>query len=277
MNFNKTDWRKVEFGDICYDIEYGITASAEESGNTILLRITDIDENGKIADKLKFTSLDEKSFKKYELFQDDVLIARSGATAGKPYLHKLTDRSVFASYLLRLQLNKEKVFPEFVFNFLFSPSYLQQLRRIKIGGAQPNVNTTNLRTLKIPLPPLEEQARIVELFQIIDYSIEQNDEQEKNLQALAKRLIEGLISDKPIFGKLLEDNELKPIKFADIVECIEHHERQPLSLGLTHLIGLENIEPENFRISTWGILLMEQLSPKHLQKAMFCLASVVHI
>jgi restriction endonuclease S subunit len=51
--------------------------------------------------------------------------------------------------------------PKFVFYFLQSPIYWEQLQMNKIGGAQPNVNAKNLQNIKIPVPPIEQQQRIV--------------------------------------------------------------------------------------------------------------------
>ena len=63
----KHKWESIRLEKLCYDIEYGITTSAEEKGNAILLRITDINDSGKLNNDLKFTSVDEKTFAKYKL------------------------------------------------------------------------------------------------------------------------------------------------------------------------------------------------------------------
>ena len=260
QTLTQSSWERKKFRDICYDIEYGITTSAQDYGDAVFLRITDIDETGKINGDLKYADVSEKDFEKYGLRRDDVLIARSGATAGKPYIHKIDERSVFGSYLLRLQLKKEFILPDFVFIFLFSDNYLQQLKAIKIGSAQPNVNTTNLKTVQIPLPPLDEQERIVALFRSIEQSIVQVEGQEKNLKLLQKTLSNGLVSVPPVFGNLLAKSQTSEVSktsevlvlFGDVVECIEEHDKKPLEHGLTRFVGLENIEPENFSLQGFG-------------------------
>ena len=48
-----------------------------------------------------------------------------------------------------------------------SPLYWEQLKAFSMGTGQPNVNGQSLSKLKLPLPPLEEQKRIVEKMQTL--------------------------------------------------------------------------------------------------------------
>ena len=48
-----------------------------------------------------------------------------------------------------------------------SPLYWEQLKAFSMGTGQPNVNGQSLSKLKLPLPPLEEQKRIVEKIQTL--------------------------------------------------------------------------------------------------------------
>ncbi|MDD3598101.1 restriction endonuclease subunit S [Sulfuricurvum sp.] len=155
-------WESENFDSICKNIKYGHTAKASDIGNAVFLRITDIDDDGKIkTDTLKYTTVDEKEFDKYKVDQDDILIARSGATAGKVSLWDLEHNAIFASYLIKFSPIKEKINARYLFNFCHSPMYWKQLNLIKVGGAQPNVNATNLKEITIPLPPLDIQTQTV--------------------------------------------------------------------------------------------------------------------
>lgn len=250
MMLRKEKWEFVQLEKLSHGIEYGITAGSDDSGNAILLRITDINENGRLNEGLRFTTVDEKTYDKYKLKWGNVLIARSGATAGKPYIHKSNDRFIFASYLLRILLNEEKIDPDYFFSFLNSPNYLLQLTGIKVGSAQPNVNTTNLSTLKVPLPSLEEQKQIASLFQSIETAMEQMEGQEKNLKALWKRLVDEFVSDKPTFGKLLKDKKLKTVNYCDVTEKLMR-KIDPLTCGILRIVAGENLESKDFKIRTW--------------------------
>lgn len=54
---------------------------------------------------------------------------------------------------------------------LFLRKIYFDIRRLSAGGAQPNLNQQKIKNYCIPLPPLEEQQRIVNKFQIIEEMI----------------------------------------------------------------------------------------------------------
>lgn len=143
--------------------QYGLTAkSTTKKIGALYIRVTDVTATGQLnLSDPHYVKIDQKTFEKYALRINDVLIARSGATAGKAHIHKEKREAVFASYLIRFQPNEKKIMPIFLFYFFHSPLYWQQIQNWKVGGAQPNVNAKNLVKLTIPLPPLEEQCRIV--------------------------------------------------------------------------------------------------------------------
>lgn len=151
---------RVSLGDIA-TFEYGHTATAGETGDVRYIRITDIDEYGRLRpNDPKFISLDDEA-KTCLAKKGDVFVARIGATAGKTLLYNSSAPAVFASYLIRVCLNKEKVIPEFYWCLTQTKQYWEQREQLVSGGGQPQLNANALKLIEIPLPVLEEQRRIV--------------------------------------------------------------------------------------------------------------------
>ena len=154
-------WQWCYLNNITTQIHYGYTASAIQSGDVKLVRITDIQDNQIKWDNVPYCDISEGNKNKYLLQNNDILIARTGGTIGKTYLVKnIMKQAVFASYLIRaipsLHANSE-----YIKLFMDSPLYWEQLKNFSMGTGQPNVNGQSLNKLKIPLPPLAEQMRIV--------------------------------------------------------------------------------------------------------------------
>ena len=105
-------WQKVRLDDIA-NFQYGYTASAkDENTGTKLLRITDIVPDLIDWDTVPYCDIDDKDFKQYEIKKGDILIARTGATAGYAKLIRQTpQKSVFASYLIRLTMQDNRADP----------------------------------------------------------------------------------------------------------------------------------------------------------------------
>ena len=166
-------WTFVKLSNISVKVHYGYTASAADNGNYKLLRITDISSGYVNWDTVPFCHVDEKAISKMKLAQNDLVIARSGASVGTAYLIKeLKCDAVFASYLIRVIPKLDLVYPKYLEIFCKSPFYWKQIQKSSTGTAQLNVNAKSLNNLDLPLPPLEEQKRIVakveELFALID-------------------------------------------------------------------------------------------------------------
>ena len=165
-------WTFVKLSNISVKVHYGYTASAADNGNYKLLRITDISSGYVNWDTVPFCHVDEKAISKMKLAQNDLVIARSGSV-GKAYLIKeINCDAVFASYLIRVIPKFELVYPKYLEIFCNSPFYWKQIQKSSSGSVQLNVNAKSLSNLDIPLPPHEEQKRIVakveELFALID-------------------------------------------------------------------------------------------------------------
>lgn len=149
------------------------------------IRITDIDENGLIShDELGATAKIIED--KYILCENDILIARSGATVGKAYIHKpaLYD-CFFAGYLIRFIINTDKALPEYIFTYTQLNAYKEWVNAIQRPSGQPNINSEEYQSLEIPLPNIERQQVIVDV-------IKSAYLQKKQKESEAKKLLDSI-------------------------------------------------------------------------------------
>ena len=192
------EWTRVK--EISSSILYGVSESAKSNGKYKLLRITDIQDNKVNWETVPYTDFDEKKVSAYILKDNDILFARTGATVGKSYLvQNLSDLSIYASYLIRVQTSKE-ILPRYIKYYFESGYYWEQISDSSVGTGQPNVNGALLGELNIPLPPLAEQQRIVaeveKWFAIID-ALEANKEDLKDyIKQVKSKVLSLAISGK---------------------------------------------------------------------------------
>ena len=155
-------WVWTTVGEIAQTIHYGYTESAiNDPVGPKFLRITDIQNNSVNWDSVPYCRIDGIKQQKYLLKEGDLVFARTGATVGKSFLIQgsIPD-AVFASYLIRIVLNK-KINANFIYTFFQSQSYWVQIHQGKVGIGQPNVNAKILSQITLPLPSLFEQQAIV--------------------------------------------------------------------------------------------------------------------
>ena len=168
-----------------------------------MLRITDI-QDGKVNwDTVPFTTVQDPE--PYLLMKGDIVFARTGATVGKSFLIEETPYpAVYASYLIRIRL-LEGALPEYIYQFFNSQCYWNQITDKSVGVGQPNCNGTSLKELFIPLPPVNEQSRIVPASRsAIEYVVEIENQKTLLLEDISA--IKSKILDLAIRGKLIPQN-----------------------------------------------------------------------
>ena len=157
------NWCWVKVADISSVIVYGVSESAKSEGKFKLLRITDIQDNVVNWNTVPYTDYPESKSENYILQAGDILFARTGATVGKSYLvdDAVPENAIYASYLIKVRVSN-MISPQYVKYFFESGFYWEQIANNSVGVGQPNVNGSSLGNLWVPIPPIQEQRRIVD-------------------------------------------------------------------------------------------------------------------
>ena len=161
----ESKWEVTTIGQVA-DTQYGYTDKAMGSGKFRYLRITDLNNNGSIKtdnEAVFISPSKEEIVKQYLLKDNDIVIARSGSV-GKSALYKTKsyEPMIFASYLIRLVVDFEKILPQYLLFFTQTSAYWEQVEANSIAVTQPNLNAEKIKAFKIPLPPKDIQKKIVE-------------------------------------------------------------------------------------------------------------------
>ena len=97
----------------------------------------------------------------------DIIMARTGATFGKVLYFDSDFPSVYASFLIKIIPN-EKLLSRYYWHFTKTPLYWEQANKLVTTGGQPQFNTPAVKKIKIPIPSIEEQNRIVSILDRFD-------------------------------------------------------------------------------------------------------------
>lgn len=201
-------WEWVRWGELSFSIQYGYNAPAIANGQYKMVRISDIQNNKVLWDTVPYCEIKDDDVETYQLAEDDILFARTGGTVGKSFLVKeVPCNAVYAGYLIRTRFDAQKLVPEYLKFFMESQLYWQQLRNGTIATAQPNCNGQTLSKMLVPIPPLEEQHRIVTKIEEILPYIDKYDKAYTKLETFNKKFPEDMkksILQMAMQGKLVE-------------------------------------------------------------------------
>lgn len=153
--------------------------------------------NGKInTNKLKYVPEEYiDSMKQGIVENNDILICKDGALTGKIALFDFKDigyeKIVINEHLFRIKTTDE-ILQKYLFYYLYSKTGQNILKDEVTGAAQGGLNRVNLLNIKIPLPPLEIQEKIVSEIEVL----------EKREEEINKRIVSFKQQIKDLFIKV---------------------------------------------------------------------------
>lgn len=203
-------WEWERWGNISQSIQYGYNAPALEKGVIRMVRISDIQDNKVVWDTVPFCMIEEQDIETYLLEVNDILFARTGGTVGKSFLvEEVPLKSIYAGYLIRTRYSS-LLCPHYMKAFMESQLYWEQLKNGTIATAQPNCNGKTLAKMLLPIPPVNEQKRIIEKLYSISFLVERYSKSQDALNLINTQIHEQLrksILQDAIQGRLVPQLE----------------------------------------------------------------------
>jgi type I restriction enzyme S subunit len=160
-------WRLAPLGLLLTDLQYGTSKrSAYDTDGTPVLRIPNLSGGILRTDDLKFADLGPREAAALSLRIGDLLMIRSNGSVGLVGLAAaVTEQAVgmaYAGYLIRLRTDAEFLLPSYLRLALASPDVRRQIELpARSTSGVHNINSSEVRSLAVPLPPIDEQHEIV--------------------------------------------------------------------------------------------------------------------
>lgn len=172
--------------------------------------ITSKDFIGGLFDFSKTKYIDEQTFieinKRSNVQIGDILFSMIGGNIGSMIL--ITKENYFDMAIKNVALFKQYIYNDILIDYLYF--YLQSqvvnIKNTASGGAQSFVSLNMLRYYLMPIPPLNEQKRIIEKFKSLNFMIHQYEKSYCELNNLEQELFPKLrksILQEAIQGKLV--------------------------------------------------------------------------
>lgn len=193
------EWEVAGLADCLSICQYGLSIPLFNEGKYPILRMNNFD-NGYVAPSdIKYANIDEGLFNQFKLEHGDILFNRTNSydLVGKIGIFLLKGDYTFASYLIRLRTNSEKLDPHFI-NYYLNTTFMQsKLKSMATRGvSQSNINAKNLKSLKVPVPPLLEQRKISSVLFSMDEKTEKERHRKERLEKLKKGLMQDLLTGR---------------------------------------------------------------------------------
>ncbi len=190
------DWEVLTISAVGQDFSYGVGAEAiPYNGEDKYIRITDINDESHRYTPDPVTS-PSFFFENHLLRENDIVVARTGASVGKSYLYDTKDgKLIFAGFLMKF--NVPHVDARYVAYHLSTKRYWQWVNSESARTGQPGLNIQQLKQFSFPGPTdLNEQERIADALSSIDDLIVALDEAIVKKQQIKEGLMQQLLTGK---------------------------------------------------------------------------------
>lgn len=228
-------------------------------------------------EKITELGLKNSSAKLYPI--NTVIIAMYGATIGKVGILSIeaTTNQACACAIV----NKNILF-KYVFHYLIyqKEAFINKSK----GGAQPNLSQEIIKKHEIPLPPINEQQRIVNRIESLFVKLDRAKELientlaqfEQNKMAILHKAFTGELTAKWRKENNIDLSSWKKCELKEVFKVVKDKYNPQTENQIVNYIGLENIETSKGIISKNNSSEVKSIKTK-FKKMMFYMENCVHI
>ena len=147
-----------------------------------VMRLQNIRPNEYLPRDIKYITQEKAdSLSRHNYRSGDVVIAKLGAVGTACVVPNNCHEGVIVADVVRFRGKKERIDHQYLCDFLNSPEGQNRVLRLSKGTTRLRTNLTDLKTVKIPVPPMDDQKRIAYLLGKVEGAIAQR---KQNLQQL---------------------------------------------------------------------------------------------
>ncbi|MCK0125263.1 restriction endonuclease subunit S [Gelidibacter sp. F2691] len=235
-----SDWEVKSFEDIADIDKISLKSNTPEDYEFDYISLSDVDSNdaGSKIETTKQVFANAPSRARRVVNKGDILMSTvrpnlQGFTLIENEVVNLIASTGFAVITVKEVINN------YLFQYLFSSATKRQFHQLIVGSNYPAINSSDVKELKIPLPPLPEQKAIAQVLSTWDNAIQKTEALLAQKELRKKWLMQQLLTGKKRLKGF--DGEWREVKMTSI---IKEYKQKPKT----------NIDYEVFTSSKLGLL-----------------------
>lgn len=189
------EWEEKSVKELTLFHKQGYYTKEEYVENGIkLARVSDLFNPKVDFESMPMIDISERDYEAFKVSVGDFLIARSGSIGRYGIVTEIPEdiKVVFGSFVIKFNFDENLLSTKYFGEFYSSDFALRQLKRIIQAGANVNINAENIKTIKVPLPCIEEQQKIADFLSDFDTAIDLAKQELEQWKELKKGLLQQL-------------------------------------------------------------------------------------
>jgi restriction endonuclease S subunit len=161
------------------------------------------------------------------------------------HVKKTRKKLIFSGKILRFRVNEDEILPNWLMFLLMSPRYQGTLDKMKVGTSDSSVSIGNqqILDLQVPVPPIGEQLKIVNLLEDhlsrLESSLKDIKQTKKDFVKFKKSLLQDIFSNT---SQLWEMKKLEEL--AEVIDPHPSHRAPKIDLNGIPFIGISDVQED---------------------------------
>jgi len=192
--FSELRYKKVYLGSIA-EFKNGLNYSEKSTGDLVTIVgvkdfLEDFSPNLK---KLVDVRIDGVLSNSYKLQSGDILVVRSNGSSNLVgrfiYIDKLLKDTSYSGFTIRIRVNTDKINSKFLCYCLRTEKVRNAITEDPKGANIKSINQTMLSSINVPLPPIDEQLKIISRVEKLEKEITQIESELANIDLEKEQIL----------------------------------------------------------------------------------------
>lgn len=218
-----SDWRSVCFDDICYINKNSLSEKTPENYMFRYIDLSSVDKGVIKCTDQYIAFKDAPCRARRIIHKNDIIMSTVRPNLQGFAFIDFDPVDVICSTGFAVLTAKQQMCNKYIYQLLYSKEIETQINNMLVGSNYPAINSSDVASLKVCIPPFAEQKKIVEILGTWDRAIEELTElitEKKELRkGLANRLLNGLMWQDVELSDLL--NYEQPTKYL-VTEILDY-------------------------------------------------------
>ena len=182
-------WIEKSLGEIAEvtklaGFEFAKYIKYNDEGEIIALRALNL-RNGELdlTDVKRISREVSEKLTRSKIYKGDILLTYTGNGYGNCAIIEEDNKYHLAPNICKIVPNSEKVFPYYLYCYIYSKAFYIQMSNNMTGSCQPTIPMKTIRLLKIPVPEMSVQLSIANIIGLLNQKIQNNKMINNNLVA----------------------------------------------------------------------------------------------
>lgn len=162
------------------------------------IRVRDISQERLVSLSSDYEYIDDETanlLKRYTVKTGDILLSIVGTIGNIGIVDKSLNNANLTENCVKITNFSKQIEPDYLYYFLKSPNGYIQIKKGIVGAVQQKLPIKNIESIEIPVIPLKEQLRIIQILRSIDEKIMVNNAINDNLLNQAQNVFKAISHD----------------------------------------------------------------------------------